>query len=68
MPPITELMVGASGVVAGVTGVLVAEGELVPTPLVAVTEKVYDVPLVRPVKMTDVELVVVLCPPLEVTV
>jgi len=37
------------GVVAGVTEFEAAEAEPVPTALVAVTVKVYAVPLVRPV-------------------
>jgi hypothetical protein len=64
-PRRTEVMDGALGTVAGVTGVvLVAEGELVPTAFVAVTEKVYGVPFKRLVKIVDVALVVALCPSL----
>ena len=41
--------VGAPGVVAGVTELLVADGVLVPTAFAAVTVNVYVGPLVKPV-------------------
>ena len=41
--------VGAPGTVAGVTALDGLDGGPVPVPLVAVTVKVYGVPLVRPV-------------------
>jgi len=44
--------VGAFGTEAGVTVLLGSDSILVPTILVAVTEKVYCVPLVRPVMVT----------------
>jgi hypothetical protein len=48
--PLTAVTsVGASGTVAGVTELLVPDEILVPTELVAVTVKVYDVPFVKPV-------------------
>ena len=62
-------MVGASGTVAGVTGLEVTELVLVPMALEAVTTKVYDTPLVRPVTVMDEEvLVAVNIPGLEVAV
>ena len=64
-----EPMTGASGVVAGVTELLVTEAELVPMALVALTVKVYETPLVRPVTMTGEEALETTCKPsLEVTV
>jgi hypothetical protein len=63
-PPIALTIDGMPGTPAGVTGVLVADGELVPTSLLAVTEKVYGVPFKRLVKIVDVALVVALCPSL----
>jgi hypothetical protein len=42
-------IVGASGTVAGVTELLVAEAELVPIAFVAFTVNVYAVPLFNPV-------------------
>ena len=47
-PPVATTAVGADGVVAGVTVLLGADAALVPSPLVAVTVKVYAVPFVRP--------------------
>ena len=49
LPAVALTLVGASGTVAGVTELLVPDGVLVPTELVAVTVKVYVVPFVRPV-------------------
>ena len=63
--------VGAPGTVDGVAGAEAAEGTLVPMALVAVTVKVYAVPLVRPVTVQVVVVplaVVHVWPPLEVTV
>ena len=40
LPPVTEVMVGAPGLVAGVTGLEGADESEAPTPLVAVTETV----------------------------
>jgi hypothetical protein len=48
LPPLAETDVGAPGIVAGVTLFEAAEAGPVPTELVAVTVKVYAVPLVRP--------------------
>ncbi len=56
-------IVGASGVVDGVTELLVAEIVLVPTLFVAVTVNVYVVPLVRPVTMIGDEPPVAVKPP-----
>jgi hypothetical protein len=63
--------VGAPGTVEGVAGADGAEAGLVPTELVAVTVKVYAVPLVSPVTVQEVVVplgVVQVWPPLEVTV
>ena len=51
LPLVALTEVGAPGVVAGTTELLVPEDVLVPIALVAVTVKVYVVPLVRPVIM-----------------
>jgi hypothetical protein len=48
-PETATTEVGAPGVVAGVTALLVEDCVLVPAALVAVTVKVYVVPLLRPV-------------------
>ena len=56
-PAVAVPMVGAPGFVtttAGVTALEAPEGALVPCALVAVTVKVYVVPLVRPVTVADV--------------
>ncbi len=42
------------GEFTGVTALEAADGVLSPTPLVAITRKVYDVPLVSPVTVADV--------------
>jgi molybdate-binding protein len=62
--------VGASGAVAaGIAAFDAGDAGVVPTPLVAVTVKVYDVPVVSPVTTHDVVVVVQVFPPgLEVTV
>ena len=68
-PPTAVTLVGASGVVAGVTELLVFEIVLVPTAFVAVTLKVYAVPLARPVIVIGDEPPVAVKPPtFEVTV
>jgi hypothetical protein len=63
-------LVGAPGTLAGVTELLVPDDVLVPTALLAVTVKVYGVPLVRPATTAVVApLVVAVKPPvLDVTV
>ena len=65
-------VVGALGAVDGVAGVAgpeAADGWLVPMTLVAVTVKVYVVPLVRPVTVHEVATVTHVMPPgAEVTV
>ena len=60
--------VGASGTVAGVTGLEEAEAAPVPAAFVAVTAKVYGVPFVRPITVIgdDVPFAVKL-PGFEVT-
>ena len=55
--------VGESGRVAGIAGADGAEALPVPALLVAVTVKVYGVPLVRPVTVQPVEAVVQVRPP-----
>jgi hypothetical protein len=65
--PVTP--VGAPGMVAGVTALDGDDAGPVPTALVAVTVKVYEVPFVSPVTVQVVAPVVVqVCPPDEVTV
>ena len=60
---------GASGTVAGVVGVEGSEEEEEPNALEAVRVNVYDVPLVKPEIVQEVELVVQVKPPgVEVTV
>ena len=49
LPPVAVPIVGAPGTVAGVTLLDAADAAPVPTALVAVTVKVYAVPLVSPV-------------------
>ena len=49
LPGIAVTPVGAPGTVTGITGLDGAEAGPVPTALVAVTVKVYAVPLVKPV-------------------
>jgi hypothetical protein len=62
-------MVGANGTVVGVTELLEADAELVPTALVAVTVNVYAVPFERPVTTIGEVPPVALKPPVfEVTV
>ena len=51
-PRVAETDVGASGVVAGVTGSDGEEGAELPTPFLANTVKVYAVPLVNPVTVS----------------
>ena len=64
LPAVAVPIVGAPGTVAGVTELLADDAALVvPAPLVAVTVKVYAVPLVRPVTMQLVAPVVVHCLP-----
>jgi hypothetical protein len=60
--------VGAPGVVAGMTVADGLEAAVVPSPLVALTVKVYDVPFVRPETVQLVPAVEQVKPPgLEVT-
>jgi hypothetical protein len=62
-PGIADTSVGAPGTIAGVTGVDGSEDRLVPLEFVAVTMKVYAVPLVRPVTVSEVAVVVAMIPP-----
>ena len=50
-PAVIELMVGAPGTVAGTAAADAVDDGPVPALLVAVTAKVYESPLVRPVTM-----------------
>ena len=69
LPGVAEAPVGAPGTVAGVTEFEGADDGPVPAALVAVTVKVYAVPLVRPVTVIRVPVPVRVIPPgLEVTV
>ena len=68
-PRVAVPMVGASGVVAGVTLFEADEADPVPTAFVAVTVNVYAVPLVRPITVIGDEPPAPVNPPgLEVTV
>jgi hypothetical protein len=55
--------VGASGTVAGVAVTVAVEDSESPTPLVAITRKVYAVPFVRPSTVTGEEELVPVIPP-----
>jgi hypothetical protein len=69
LPEVPTTEVGAPGTVAGVTAEDAEDAAPVPTLLVAVTVKVYEVPLVRPVTtIGEAEPVPVRPPGLEVTV
>jgi hypothetical protein len=68
LPRVAVPIDGASGTVAGTTELLVAEAVLVPTAFVAITVKVYVVPLIRPVMVIGEDPPDAVCPPLEVTV
>jgi hypothetical protein len=60
--------VGASGTVAGVTGIVEVEAAPVPAALVAVTVNVYEVPFVSPVTVIGEEVPVPVPPGLPITV
>jgi hypothetical protein len=72
LPGVAVAAVGAPGTVLGVTLLDALEGALDPAAFVAMTVKVYAVPLVRPVTVCDSEVVpaLVSTPPagLETTV
>ena len=69
LPAVAVPIVGAPGDPAGVTLLDAPEAALVPTPLVAVTVKVYAVPLVSPVTVIGLDAPVPVNPPgLDVTV
>ena len=69
LPAIAVTLLGAFGIVAGTTELLVPEDGPVPTPFVAVTVNVYVTPFVKPVIVIGDEPPVALNPPiLEVTV
>ena len=68
-PAVPETLVGAPGTVAGVTADEGEDGDPVREALVAVTVKVYAMPLVSPVTVQLVDEVEHVCPPgLAVTV
>lgn len=68
-PAVAVPMVGAPGTVAGVTALLALDAVLVPFAFVAVTVKVYAVPLVSPVTVIGDEPPLAVKPPVfEVTV
>jgi hypothetical protein len=60
---IADTSMGASGAVGVVTEFDESEDGLVPMEFVAVTVKVYAVPFVRPVTVTEVPVVVAVTPP-----
>ena len=60
---VADTPLGAPGTRAGVTGFDASEDRLVPLEFVAVTVKVYAVPLVRPVTVSEVAVVVAVIPP-----
>jgi hypothetical protein len=69
LPPVAVPTVGVPGTVAGVTEFDAADAVPVPTALVAVTLKLYAVPLVNPVTTMGDEAPVPVRPPgAEVTV
>jgi hypothetical protein len=69
LPAVAVPIVGASGTVAGTTELLVPDAVLVPMLFVAVTVKVYVVPLVRPVMVIGEDPPYAVNPPVfEVTV
>ena len=68
LPAVADTPVGASGTVDGTTAFEAAEAAPVPSALVAVTVKVYELPLVRPVTVHEVVAVVQVWPPEPVTV
>ena len=63
LPAVAVPIVGAPGTPAGVTLLEDAEGALAPTALVAVTAKVYAVPLVRPLTVSGETAPLVVIPP-----
>ena len=67
-PADAEMIVGAFGTVAGVTLLEDADATLEPIAFLAVTTKVYAVPLVRPLTVIGLDAsVAVLLPGVEVT-
>jgi hypothetical protein len=68
LPAAADTLVGAPGTVAGVTLLEAVEAGPVPTELVAVTVKVYAVPLVSPVTVMGLAVPVAVWPAEEVTV
>ena len=69
LPRTAVIYVGVSGTVAGTIELLVPDAILVPTSFVAVTVKVYVVPLFNPVTVIGDEPPIALKPPMfEVTV
>ena len=52
----TDVIVGAEGIVDGVAAVETADVAPVPTTLVALTRNVYDVPFVKPVTVANADV------------
>jgi len=63
LPPVALTPVGAFGAAAGTTELLVPESVLVPTAFVAVTVKVYVVPLFNPVTVIGLPVELAVNPP-----
>ena len=69
LPLTATMLVGASGILSGITILLEEDAILVPTALVAVTVNVYEVPFVNPVTVIGEFPPVTINPPtFEVTV
>jgi hypothetical protein len=69
LPAVALTPVGAPGTLNGVTGAEGAEGKLSPSPFVAVTVNVYDVPFVSPVIVIGLAAPFAVIPPgIDVTV
>ena len=62
-PAVAAPIVGAPGTVAGVTLLEAADAAPAPSPLVAVTVKVYSVPLVSPLTVRGLLAPVAVSPP-----
>jgi len=63
LPTVTVSIVGGSGTLSGVTATVDIDESDVPTPLVAVTTKVYAVPFVKPEMMIGALLPEAVAPP-----
>jgi len=63
LPTVTVSMVGGFGTLSGVTATVASDESEVPTPLVAVTTKVYAVPFVKPEIIIGAALLDAVAPP-----